>query len=85
MDPPFEPSSSRHIVELLSTVSGKPVTTISFGSEAAHLGPLASEIVVFGAGDMTVAHKTGEFVPIHELESCVRSLTFAIHQSCSGD
>jgi acetylornithine deacetylase len=82
MDPPFNPSRGRRILEVLSASSGKAVTTISFGSEAAHLAPLAAETVVFGPGDMTVAHKTGEFVPIHELDLCVRSLTAAIQQLC---
>jgi acetylornithine deacetylase/succinyl-diaminopimelate desuccinylase-like protein len=29
---------------------------------------------VFGPGDMTVAHKSGEFVPVKALRDCVKYL-----------
>jgi acetylornithine deacetylase len=57
--------------------------TIAFGSEAAHLSGLTRETVVFGPGDMTVAHRTGEFVPLAELHHCVAHLQAVIQRLCA--
>jgi acetylornithine deacetylase len=38
--------------------------------------------VVFGPGDMTVAHKTGEYVPEIDLDKCVECLTSVVRQLC---
>lgn len=70
LDPAFDPSAERNLVSIMEAISGRTATTVSFGTEAAHLGKLASEVVVFGPGDMTVAHKSGEFVPVRALNQC---------------
>jgi acetylornithine deacetylase len=74
IDPPFAPSPTRNLADRLSELTGNAAGTISFGSEAAHLSPLAEETTVFGPGDMTVAHRSGEFVPVEDLVECVRVL-----------
>ncbi|HEY1760579.1 MAG TPA: acetylornithine deacetylase [Bryobacteraceae bacterium] len=84
MDPAFAPSSRRDLSEFLANASSSTPGTISFGSEAAHLSGLAEEVVVFGPGDMATAHKTGEFVPIEELEQCVAYITGAIERFCAA-
>ncbi|MEJ7615814.1 MAG: hypothetical protein WKF30_02305 [Pyrinomonadaceae bacterium] len=43
---------------------------------------LGAEAVVFGPGDIRAAHRTGEFVPIRELERCVAVLERAIEYFC---
>jgi acetylornithine deacetylase len=83
-DPAFAPSKTGDLAHLLTSLTGNPPGTISFGSEAAHLRGLSEEIVVFGPGDMTVAHKTGEFVPVEELYQCVEYLKTAIGRLCLG-
>lgn len=82
MDPAFAPSATQRLSTILSSLTGNQPGTISFGSEAAHLAPLASEVVVFGPGDMTVAHRTGEHVPVAELHVCVECLREIIRQLC---
>jgi acetylornithine deacetylase len=84
MDPAFAPSKTGNMVDLLSSLTGKQPSTIAFGSEAAHLSPITSETVVFGPGDMTVAHRTGEFVPVAELHACVAHLRSVIDHFCRG-
>ncbi len=37
LDPPFEPSPSRHLVSTLESLTRKKAATVSFGTEAAHL------------------------------------------------
>jgi acetylornithine deacetylase len=73
-DPAFEPSPTQRLSARLSELTGNATGTISFGSEAAHLSCLAEEITVFGPGDMTVAHRTGEFVAVADLLECQRVL-----------
>jgi acetylornithine deacetylase len=80
LDPPFEPSSGRTLVEFAESLTGRRATTVSFGTEAAHLRRLTSEVIVLGPGDMTVAHKSGEFVPLKELNQCVRNLAALINK-----
>ena len=82
IDPAFAPSDTHYLSDLLSSFSHRTATTIAFGSEAAHFSPLAEEVVVFGPGAMTVAHKTGEYVSISELELCVEYLKAAIARIC---
>lgn len=81
-DPPFDPSPTSQLAALLESVSGRTSTTVSFGSEAAHFRLATSEVVVFGPGDMTVAHKTGEFVPLAQLNECVAHLRAVIAHLC---
>ena len=78
-DPAFAPSATQHLSARLSELTGNAPGTISFGSEAAHLSPLAEEIAVFGPGDMTVAHRTGEFVAVADLLECQRVLKQLVH------
>jgi acetylornithine deacetylase len=43
---------------------------------------LGAEAVVFGPGDIRVAHRTGEFVPVAELTRCVGILRSAVAHFC---
>lgn len=74
LDPAFEPSATRELARMVEQLAGTEAATVSFGTEAAHLGQWSSEVIVFGAGDMGVAHQSGEFVPIKELKRCVGCL-----------
>ncbi len=78
LDPAFSPSAAKNLVTSVESMTGRSATTVSFGTEAAHLSSLTSEIIVFGPGDMTVAHKSGEFVPVKALHECVRYLVAMI-------
>ena len=82
LDPPFDPSAIQHLAKLLESLTRRRSTTVSFGTEAAHLTALTSEAVVFGPGNMTVAHKTGEFVSTTELSECAALLRAVIEKLC---
>ncbi len=83
LDPAFAPSRGEALANLLERLSGRRAATVAFGTEAAHLGSPDAETVVFGPGDMTVAHRPGEFVPLGELEQCVTCLVAAIREFCA--
>ena len=83
VDPPFDPLGSPMLAPLMEDVTGQLATTVAFGTEAAHLSPLTLETVVFGPGSMTTAHKSGEFVPVAELNKCVDYLKIIIDALCT--
>lgn len=84
LDSAFNAGESRTLVALIESLTAQAATAVSFGTEAAHIARLASEVIVFGPGDMTVAHKTGEFVPVHELRECEGHLKAVIERLCGA-
>lgn len=83
-DESFETSADSPLVRLLEENTGQPSGAVAFGTEAPQLIVLGADAVVFGPGDIRVAHRSGEFVPIDELKKCVQILTSAINQFCCG-
>jgi acetylornithine deacetylase len=81
-DKGFETSPDSKLVRVLEELSGQKAGTVSFGTEAAEMTELGAEAVVVGPGDIRVAHRNGEFVPITELEACVSILRQAIERLC---
>jgi acetylornithine deacetylase len=84
MDPPFDPSPTDSLSKLVQSLGRRQPATVAFGTEAAHLRSLTSETIVFGPGNMETAHKTGEFVPITELNRCTKILTSVIRKFCGS-
>ena len=72
------------VVRLLESLSGNAPITVPFGTEAPQLTELGAQAVVFGPGDIRVAHQTGEFVPLEDLVRCESYLTRAIAHFCGG-
>jgi acetylornithine deacetylase len=81
-DESFETRADSSLVQFLKESSGKESGTVAFGTEAPNLIDLGAEAVVFGPGDIRVAHRTGEFVPVEQLDQCVRILRQAIERFC---
>jgi acetylornithine deacetylase len=67
---------------ILEGLTGKSAGTVAFGTEAAQMAELGAEAVVIGPGNCREAHRTGEFVPVSELEACVTVLRAAIEKFC---
>jgi acetylornithine deacetylase len=82
-DDGFETPADSQLVRFLEESSGKASGTIAFGTEAPSMIKLGAEAVVFGPGDIRVAHRTGEFVPVEQLNKCVGILQRAIEHLCS--
>jgi acetylornithine deacetylase len=81
-DESFETSSDSALVRFLEEASGASSGTVAFGTEAPSMITMGAEAVVFGPGDIREAHRTGEFVPINQLNECVRILRQAIERFC---
>jgi acetylornithine deacetylase len=81
-DEGFETPPDSTLVALLKEISGNEAGTVAFGTEAAQMTELGAEAVVLGPGDIRVAHRTGEFVTIDELKTCVSILEQAVRRLC---
>ena len=81
-DDSFETRADSNLVHFLEQASGQPSGAVAFGTEAPSMIALGAEAVVFGPGDIRVAHRTGEFVPVDELNRCVDILRRTIEQFC---
>jgi acetylornithine deacetylase len=81
-DESFATRSDSPLVQFLEASSRKAPGTVAFGTEAPSMISLGAEAVVFGPGDIRVAHRTGEFVPVGQLHECVNILDQAIRRFC---
>jgi acetylornithine deacetylase len=81
-DSGFETAPDSPLIQLLEKATGLGAGTVAFGTEGAQMQLLGSEPVVLGPGDIREAHRTGEFVPVRELEQCTEILQQAVEQLC---
>ena len=81
-DESFETRADSSLVHFLEQASGNASGTVAFGTEAPSMIALGADAVVFGPGDIRVAHRTDEFVPIDQLNECVNILRQAIERFC---
>ena len=82
LDGGVETPADARLVRHLEAATGRGAGTIAFATEAPQLAEMGAESVVFGPGDIRTAHRTGEFVPVEELERCVEILALAIKEFC---
>ena len=83
LDGGMETGRSAPLVRALEEATVRAAGTISFGTEAPQLAELGADAVVFGPGDIRVAHRTGEFVPVSELNEAVSILRRVIERFCA--
>jgi len=81
-DESFETRADSLLVQFLEKASGNASSTVAFGTEAPSMIALGADAVVFGPGDIRVAHRTGEFVPVDQLKQYVNILRQAIERFC---
>ncbi len=82
LDGGVETPADAALVSFMEGATGRDAGTVAFGTEAPQLIEMGAEAVVFGAGDIRDAHRTGEFVPVEELGRCAEVLALAIREFC---
>ncbi len=82
LDEGMETQQDSPLVKFMAEASGREPGTIAFGTEAPQMMALGAQAVVFGPGDIRVAHRTGEFVPVDELHKCQTILRQTIERFC---
>jgi acetylornithine deacetylase len=85
LDAGAETKADAPLVRALEEATGKQAGAVSFGTEAPQLAELGADAVVFGPGDIRVAHRTGEFVPVGELREAVGVLRGLIERFCARE
>jgi acetylornithine deacetylase len=70
------------VVRFLEAQSGNASRSIPFGTELPELIDMGAEACVFGPGDIRVAHRSGEYVEVAELERAAAILEAAIERFC---
>lgn len=85
LDGGAETRADAPLVKALEELTGQAAGTVAFGTEAPQLTELGADSVVFGPGDIRVAHRTGEFVPVEELRECARILRRTVERFCGSE
>ena len=83
LDGGMETPAASPLVRALEEAAGSSAGTISFATEAPQMQALGAQAVVFGPGDIRVAHRTGEFVPAAELRAAASILARMIERFCA--
>jgi acetylornithine deacetylase len=81
-DEGFDTRADSPLVRLLEECAGQRSGAVAFGTEAPQMIQLGAEAVVFGPGNIRVAHRPDEFVPIDELHRCAEIMGKAIDRFC---
>lgn len=82
LDRGYDTRADAELVRFLEQATGMPSDTVAFGTEGPQLAALGAVPVVFGPGDITVAHQTGEYVPVAELQQAADVLRRALVHFC---
>jgi len=85
LDGGAETPADAPLVRALEELTRQTAGTVAFGTEAPQLTELGADAVVFGPGDIRVAHRTGEFVPLAELRDCVQILRRTVERFCGAE
>ena len=83
LDESNETPADADLVRAMEEATGRAAGAVSFGTEAPLLARMGAHAVVFGPGDIRVAHRTGEFVPAEELRACVDVLARMVERFCA--
>lgn len=84
LDAGLETPPDAPLVRALEQATGRTAGAVSFGTEGPQMAEMGADAVVFGPGDIRVAHRTDEFVPRAELVECESILARMIERFCAG-
>jgi len=79
------PSSAPINLWLSQHIGQEDSIGVSFGTDGGYLSRGGYECVLYGAGDIGVAHKPDEYVPISEMETCVKTIDAAVQHFCGSN
>ena len=82
LDGGMETAAGSPLVQHLEAATGRESGTVAFGTEAPQMAEMGAQTCVLGPGNIATAHRTGEFVPVAELEACVNILAGVIERFC---
>lgn len=80
--PPFETPATAALVKIAEELSGHSAGSVSFATEAPFLTAMGLETVVWGPGDIHVAHQPNECMPLASLDETVVTIGRLIERIC---
>lgn len=82
---PLVPGEAHCLADACAEVSGHRCGAVSFGTEGPFFRDLGMEVVVFGPGEIRVAHQPDESVALADVERAVEMTGALIHRFCRED
>ena len=79
---PFEQAADSELVKLAEQLTGHSATAVAFATEAPFLQQLGMDTIVMGPGSIDQAHQPDEFMPLDQIEPCIRLLKSCIRHYC---
>jgi acetylornithine deacetylase len=80
--PAMDTSAASEIAEYLTHYTGKPASSVAFGTEAPYFNQMQTETIVIGPGSIDQAHQPDEFLPIDAIDPTIDMLEQLIHRFC---
>ena len=81
-DPGFATPRESPLVRRASEVGGRAPASVSYGTEAPYFAEMGAEVIVCGPGDMTRAHRAGEYLTRAELAEATAFLAALAAAEC---
>jgi acetylornithine deacetylase len=80
--PAMDTSAASEIAEYLKFYTGKPASSVAFGTEAPYFNRMQTETIVIGPGSIDQAHQPDEFLPIEQIDPTISMLEQLIQRFC---
>lgn len=80
--PAFETSAHADIVRVAEELTGTQASSVPFATEGPFFNTMGLQTLIWGAGDISVAHQANEHIHIATIEPYVRKLAAAIARFC---
>ncbi|MCP3689983.1 MAG: acetylornithine deacetylase [Gammaproteobacteria bacterium] len=80
--PPMHTDAASVIAEYLTYTTGKPSSSVAFGTEAPYYNQMHTETIVIGPGSIDQAHQPDEYLPIAQIQPTIELLQNLITRFC---
>ena len=78
----MDTDAASEIAQHLTFLTGKPLSSVAFGTEAPYFNSMQTETIVIGPGSINQAHQPDEFLPIADIEPTIDMLDNLIDRFC---
>ncbi len=66
--PPMNTDEASEIAQFLTHLTGKPNSSVAFGTEAPYFNAMQTETMIIGPGSIDQAHQPNEFLPLAQID-----------------
>ncbi len=82
--PPMQTARESDIVRISEKLSGRAACAVAYGTEGPFFNQMGMETVILGPGDIEVAHRPNEYLPINRIEPMINILSRMLHHFCGA-